>query len=96
LVLQQKASGVVKPFRSDEVEGQHVRIRDNPRARGGAAELEESAAVIPHSHDVHAVSIRVWTCEHLFAVFLPLEFVCGTRAKSSRAGTFIYLFIYFF
>lgn len=68
LIVQQKASGVVKPLRSDEVECQHVRVGDNPRTRDGAAELEECAAAFPYSDDVHAVAIRVWTCEHLFAV----------------------------
>jgi len=84
LILQQKAPSVVKPLWSDKVEGQHVRIRDNSHTRGGATELEESAAAIPHSHDVHAVSISIWTCD-LFVISISSLFALK-RVKSDAQG----------
>lgn len=82
LILQQKAPSVVKSLWSDEVEGQHVRIGDNSYTRDGTAKLEESAATFPYSHDVHAVSVRIWLCKHLFAV-CPHR-VCLWKASKIR------------
>lgn len=82
--MQQKTSGAVEPPGSDEVERQHVRVRDDSCTRRGAAELEESAATISHSHDVHAASVHLRTCGDLSAVFYP-KFVCGARITSNRS-----------
>ena len=58
LILQEESSCSVQSLRGDEVESDHVRVRDDLDADHGTAILEQRSSFFSYSHNVHATSVR--------------------------------------